>query len=248
MEESIEYRGFTIEVIQDDCPQNPFEDWDCNLPLMASYGRSEGKDYSEGEIYNYLCNVPTDNQIILHQKKIAELFEDIDLDYFKENEFTKQDKIDKIRYYIEKGNASFDELKSYCDLFKIPALSTSRNGYSQGDYSKLFICYTKEFEERTGCTVDKVDEAHLRSTADLYGYWAFGDVYGYNVEEIGDSCYGFYGTDHEESGLLEYAKNAIDCHLERVKKERFAKIKQLIKAKVSLVLRPKLIHEFQLQF
>jgi hypothetical protein len=248
MEESIEYRGFTIELVNDQNADNPFEEWDCNLPLMASYGRNEGKDYSKGEIYKYLCSVPTDNQIIRHQKVIAELFEDIDLDYFKDNDFSKQEKIDEIRGYIEKGNASFDQLETYCNLFKIPALSTSRNGYSQGDYSNLFICYTKEFENRTGCLISVVDELFLSSTADLYGHWAFGDVYGYNVEEINDSCYGFYGYDHEKSGLLENAKNGIDCHLERVKKERFAKIKQLIRAKVSLILRPNLIHEFQLQF
>jgi hypothetical protein len=249
MEESIEYRGFTIEVVNDECAENPFEGWDCNLPLISNSGRwGNITDYSKGSIYKYLSTVPTDNQIIRHQKRIAELFEDIDLDYFKDNDFSKVNKADEIRHYISKGNATFDELKSYCDLFKIPALSTYRRGYSQGHHVDLFVCYTKEFEETTGCTINEVDEKQLSSTADLYGYWAFGDVYGYNVEEINDSCYGFYGDDHEENGLLESAKNGIDCHLERVKKERFAKIKQLIKAKVSLVLRPKLIHKFQLQF
>lgn len=219
MKESIKYRGITIEIYNDTNAENPFEEWDGLLPLISSYGRNDGEDYSKGEIYKYLSTVPTDNQIIKHQKKIAELFEDIDLDYFKESEFSKENKADEIRDIIRQGNTTFDELKSYCDLFKIPALSTYRRGYSQGDHTDLFICYTKEFEKITGATIDTINEDQLNSTADLYGYWAFGDVYGYSIEESGDNCGDFYGDDHKKSGLLESAENAIDCHLERVKKE-----------------------------
>jgi len=47
------------------------------------------------------------------------------------------------------------------------------------------------------------------------------EVYGYKITKNGydpedmetDSWWGFYGDDHEESGLLEHARNAIDCHI-----------------------------------
>lgn len=45
-------------------------------------------------------------------------------------------------------------------------------------------------------------------------YYLNGNVYGYNIEEVDmGSCWGFYGWDHEESGLLENAHNAIDCEI-----------------------------------
>jgi len=61
----------------------------------------------------------------------------------------------------------------------------------------------------------------LGDTADLYGHWAWGECYGYvidriEVDEDGDeidahecetlgSCWGYYGSDHDKSGLLESA-------------------------------------------
>lgn len=67
-------------------------------------------------------------------------------------------------------------------------------------------------------------ELMLKSTAQLYGHWAFGDVYGYIVErrcildctdedddgtaeewEETNSCWGYYGPDFHESGLEEAA-------------------------------------------
>ena len=58
----------------------------------------------------------------------------------------------------------------------------------------------------------------LKNEVELYDQYLRGDVYGYEVEDqIGnhiDSCWGFYGGEHDKSGLLEYAHNAADCHLE----------------------------------
>lgn len=60
----------------------------------------------------------------------------------------------------------------------------------------------------------------LRGTIDLYGAWAWGDCYGYIIERVhldddGDvddelteeleSCWGYYGSDHGDSGLEESA-------------------------------------------
>lgn len=59
----------------------------------------------------------------------------------------------------------------------------------------------------------------LESEIETFSQWANGDVFGYTITDSDDneiqdgSCWGFYGWDHEESGLLEYAKDAIDCEL-----------------------------------
>jgi hypothetical protein len=63
-----------------------------------------------------------------------------------------------------------------------------------------------------------------------YDQYLTGEVYGYSIEptdknksiECDDSCWGFYGYDHEKSGLMEYAKNAIDCAISEYKKEVIA--------------------------
>ena len=57
---------------------------------------------------------------------------------------------------------------------------------------------------------------------ELYDNYLTGMVYGYDIEpkdsnkliECDDSCWGFYGSDFEKNGLLEYAKNAIDGAIE----------------------------------
>ena len=66
-------------------------------------------------------------------------------------------------------------------------------------------------------------ETYLRNEVKTYDYFITGECYGYNIinkegEDIGESCGGFLGSNHEESGLLEYAKNAIDCDIKREEK------------------------------
>lgn len=64
----------------------------------------------------------------------------------------------------------------------------------------------------------KVAERLCQSQIDLYGDWAWGNVYGYVIQEPVtdedgeiedwveiDSCWGYYGTDHAKSGLAEAA-------------------------------------------
>ena len=62
-----------------------------------------------------------------------------------------------------------------------------------------------------------------------YDQYLRGDVYGYTIETkdgFVDSCWGFYGDDHEKSGLLEHAHNAVDCYLaEKKKQSHFERIR-----------------------
>jgi hypothetical protein len=58
----------------------------------------------------------------------------------------------------------------------------------------------------------------MEGEVETYSDFANGNVYYYNIDNSnGDhvgSCGGFYGYDHDASGLLEYAQNAIDCYIE----------------------------------
>ena len=244
MTEAENYKGINIEINHDFDAENPFESWDNNLPLMYKGGRDSSNDYSKGDINEYLSDILTDGQIIRHQNKIADAFE-IDLEYFIERELSKDDKISEIRYEILQSE-NFNSLELICKLSKTPCLNTESRGYSQGDYAEIFICYTAKFEETTGCKISQIDEKFLQSNADLFSAWAWGDVYGYSIPKLEDegrhaSCNGFYGEDHEKSGLLNDAREQIDYHLKSIKENRFAKIKELIKAKVSFIYRPQIL-------
>lgn len=63
--------------------------------------------------------------------------------------------------------------------------------------------------------------SYLKNEIETYDDYISGNVYGYTTDD--DSCWGFYGYNHEESGLLEYARNAIDCYIaEKEKAEKEA--------------------------
>ena len=51
--------------------------------------------------------------------------------------------------------------------------------------------------------------ARLRHTLQLLEYWANGNVYAYEIPALDEYCGGFYGWDHETSGLVEYATDAV---------------------------------------
>ena len=236
---TIEHQGISINIHLDTDPRNPYEEWDGNMPLMYSSGRrSEVTDYTKGDISEFLKNFPSDNQIIRHQSYLAELFEDIDLEYM--TEWTKSEKAGEIRYYI--GNCTdFDVLESYCNLFKIPCLNTCSRGYSQGDYADLFFCYTDKSATETG--LKKKDYINqFEGAKKLWAAWAWGDVYGYNIPEIGESCWGYYGDDHKESGLIEGAEDQINWYIENKRKTKQSKLKTLVKNHVPLDKREQILN------
>ena len=248
MNDSITYRNFEIKISQDTDAMNPFEDCDGNLPLIASWGSYsyDKKDYSNDGIKHYLLGLITYGQ---YRVKFNELLEIAD--YTKEDfnvefpypEYDGDDRFNALYEAIEErlDNEYFDTLESLATLFKIPCLNTCRNGYSQGDSTDLFICWTKEFEKTTGLSKDNCTDKKLENCANLYGYWAFGDVYGYSIEDINDdhidSCWGYYGDDHIESGLIESAKDAIDYHIDAQISTHIDKVKTWIKSKVALIYR-----------
>lgn len=50
---------------------------------------------------------------------------------------------------------------------------------------------------------------NLISEVETFDQYLTGQVYGYEVEETGDSCWGYYGNP-EESGCIEDAKSVVD--------------------------------------
>lgn len=112
----------------------------------------------------------------------------------------------------------------------IPCYNGQSNGYSQGDSALVLAIATPAWCEKVGCAKEHQESA-CKGAFDLYSSWAWGDVYGVSeihapgiTDEDGDetegeeledgSCWGFYGRDHEESGLIDHARSVIDSHIE----------------------------------
>lgn len=224
MIEEIKYKGYTIEIHQDAHAQNPWTEWDGEIPLIVDCG-GKTTDYSKGDMFDYIISAPTDNQIIRHQKELANIF-DIDLEYL--SDLSKSEKVEEILDAIsDYGISDFDKLEGFCKIFKIPCLNKGH----------LFFAPSKQWFELTGCK--KLTKDMMEGSADLWDAFSSGNVYGFDIDDI-HSCWGYYGNDHEASGLLAEARSCIDYHIKNKIKTHTQKVKNWIKSKVPIIHRTEL--------
>lgn len=242
METAVENKKLRVRVIHDSNAENPFTSWDCEPDLMCVYDRHTS-DHSNGRVVEFIKYKPSNGQIIRHQAKICEILE-IDLDYLKERELTKDEKADEIRWEIS-SSLSLEQLAKLCELFKIDHEHYTSRGYIQSDWADVLIVLTDEFYTRTGCD-PKDAEKILRGSAKLYDAWAWGDVFGFKLEEcipmvkltredfnagkfeeveeedewnLIDSCWGFYGNDFETNGMKDHLPKEVWEQLKDVEVE-----------------------------
>lgn len=241
--ETLEYKGYKIEVQNDEGPENPFEAWDCEPPLVTFYAGRHGcaKSYqgapeNMGGIIRLMPDtcfargqrVPLIKGMLnCSMREFADVvreYGDVKSAFIQLATEQAGDKPEGWRAAIEWMELAESLLNWAC----IPCLNTQSNGYSQGDSTLLLVILTPDWMKNI-----KPEHAAdcMQSAVDLYSAWAWGDVYGVSAihapgededsegEEIEDgSCWGFYGRDHEKSGLMEHARNAIDWHIEHLAK------------------------------
>lgn len=235
--ETISYKGCTINVHQDESPENPFESWDCEPPLLTYYGGRHG-------YFKTYCDAPDSWWDILR------LLPDSCFQRGKRVEFIKEHLDCSIREFAEerRRNGDIDTIaemlgdkygsvpsgwraamewmeaaQSILAFGGITAVYDQSNGYCQGDSTLCLAIATPAWIKLTGAP-ESSHKRQLEGAIELYGSWAWGDVYGFTLEdesgeEIEGSVWGFYGSDHKESGLLEHAESYIDSHLESQAKE-----------------------------
>ena len=193
------YKGYTIDIIHDDCPSNPREDWDNFGTMVCWHSR-----HNLGDSH----------------------------DYERPEDFT-----------IDMADKDHIILPLY--LYDHSGITMSTSSFScKWDSGQVgYIYVSKEKIKKEGLEDKTVEEIELYLTSEVktYDNYLQGFVYGYQViNPDGDeknSCWGFFGDDHENSGLLEYAKNAIDCELASARKTKHAKIKTWIRNRVPLQYR-----------
>lgn len=240
--ETIKHKGFSIDILPDYSPENPWQSWDCMPPMVAYGGRNELSEYG------LTLSAPELSREEVADN-IAALKEALDwkgglLSFCREYAYhylsAYYSAIDCLNDAIEQYGESLsttDRLEFLVDLYRIkgwPVVCVSRTGYAQGAWLELLLVATPDYCEEIGT---KPTPESLENEADVYASWVFGDVFGYQVEELDESCWGFYGDDHEKSGLLEYARSAIDCHIEHQRRERLKKVKTWIKNRVPFYAR-----------
>lgn len=263
--ETVKYRGFKIEIDQDQFAENPRKAWEGNAPMITCGLRETVTEYDgANDIADFFARVSI-GWVSRHWRKIAGILEmdsaefdadckeeqadhgggmgDIRADLFREH-------LDGMKPgYYSSASGYFQALESLYTLAGYVCLHSTATGFCQGDHIDALLVSTPE--HRKFCAGDsKWNETKesLQKAAELFEAWAFGYVYGYSIEgksgETLDSCCGFYGYDHDESGLMVEAKSNIDAHISFKRKERFDRLKDLIRNRVPLGLRNGIAGEF----
>jgi hypothetical protein len=197
--EEIKYKGYTIKIEQEDQPLNPRgDDYDTPLGTMVAfhnrYDLGDDKHLSDGT-------------------------------KLKSADFNGWDAMIAHVDKVEGG------------IIWLPVYMYDHSGYTirttpfscPWDSGQLGFIYIskKKARETYGWKVlnkqriAKIEE-YLRSDIETYDDYLTGNVYRYTIElpdgTEDDSCGGYYGSDHEKSGLMEAAKNAVDCAIKHTLK------------------------------
>lgn len=251
-EDTIDHKGYTITIEHDDSPECPWTAWDCEPSLMAAHCARHSIDITS---YGLDRTPPTltRDQIKQHARDIAIALDSRTLlaavsgwTYSYRRDYnTAADAVNDAMGEYAAGISNGSDLTAFlaqCWTWAgSVALDTSTTGYCQGDYADLLLVATPEWLALTGVRLENA-LGQLENAAELYGNWCWGNVYGYTVTdpdggEIIDSCWGFYGDDHETSGLLEDARSAIDCDIRSRRRTHLTKLKTYIRNSVPLQAR-----------
>lgn len=192
---------YRIRAVYDECGPNPFEDGDCNWPIIVrspdsfnrfvTYERGvEGTEFRMGDVLDTL----TDAALVHNQIHIAQVLGTTVKDMLEE--LDGYDDSPQPRYHHDARilRDAFDNLLEevadsdklgiaarILEIADVPHYHTTVRGYSQGDWSDVLVFAPASERKRLG--VDEVNPKDLELTAKLYGWWAYGDVYGFVVEK-----------------------------------------------------------------
>lgn len=260
-----EANGFIVRAVRDESPENPWDAWDGQPPLIVYNDRNLEE---LGDVPNPLSDM-SDSFIARNWRALCKIFDQspdsaqerkADYGFFRIADAKRElldEWLDDIRPGRYSGHAGdyMTALGELCELRGWPSLSTSSHGYSQGDYAELLLIFSPAYAKEIGRAWPRSAKAKaearksLEADAKLWGAWAWGNVYGFAIESADsdgdclDSCFGFYG-DPDESGLAEAAAESLSYIRQKRKAKRLAKLKELIRARVPLAARAAILEGF----
>lgn len=243
--ETVKYKGYKIEIVAHDYPTNPRE-WD-NVGKMVC----ENRNYNLG-----------DEQ---YKNSYANSWREWFAYYVQENYSTglSLPSYDTYGYFDEDGK-EVDKIWKWIDsnmiVFKLwiydhsgitinhSSVDSDNRGWDSSNVGFHYITRERAVQEWGNKYFTKAVEeraiACMEAGLETYDDYLRGDVYGYRIldkeENEIDSCYGYYGYDHEKSGLLDEARSLINAEIKYKLKTHLEKLKKQILSKVPLQYRVQL--------
>lgn len=224
--EYVNYKGYNIEIKSDDCPLHPRLDFDNGTVMVCQHGRYSLGDENHG-VYLDDCNSWEDvKQAIIDQRNPIVI---LPLYLYDHSGITMN--TTGFSCHWDSGQVGFifvDEAKAKMMGWTKEYIKTLTNG---------------DNERFKGKTREEILTNFMLSNVETYDNYISGQVYEFEItdkngEEIEDgSCGGFFGYDHEKSGLLSHAKSIVNSDINWNMAKRIKKLKELIKAKVPLIHR-----------
>lgn len=246
--EAIEYRGFNINIHQDQDPaMNPIDDFDMFGTMACWHNRyTLGHTQPDCEPKKFMEQLAIEADPYIENR----------IDYWENGIGWRRL---SIKYPDFSDNQAFNECEAICDsiiekaiiqhyvmlplyLYDHSGITISTGPFNcPWDSGQVGYIYVTKEAIKSEFTYQKVTKKArqkaieiMQSEVKTYDQYLTGSVYGYTIEptdenkniECDDSCWGFFGYDHKASGLLEMAENTIDCAIKQHKKEVLANFKR----------------------
>jgi len=202
---NIEYKGYTIKIEQDEFPECSRDERD-NLGTMICFHRK----YNIGDKHTF--KNPDDFFVSLLVEANAFSTQE-DAEEFLEDCYSRYHEFDFTEDIIKKLQEYYHILPIY--MYDHSGITINTTGFScRWDSGKIGWIYVSK-EDCKDIIAQEQAEAVLKAEVQELDYYLTGEIYEYSVtqgenEEILDSCSGYYGNDHEKSGLLAEAREFID--------------------------------------
>lgn len=156
-----------------------------------------------------------------------------------------------IRHLAEKDLLQDDIIFVPIYLYEHSGISLSTSPFScRWDSGQLGYLYEVKEHLRQEFQVAEIDSAlealiiqRLQREIEEFSAWLNGETFAYYIEGLQYACGGFYGSDHEASGLISSATEQIEYLLQQKMQKQIAKLKQLIRHHVPLLKRSQLLYE-----
>lgn len=227
------YKGFNIQIIQDNDPQNPRTEWD-NLGTMVcwhsryhlgdmDHGKPVSNDYSEPDyLFAEIAGIDRDSDYCI---KIYDNEGHEALTEYLYNAACKKAIILPLYLYDHSGIT----------------MSTGSFGdsWDSGQVGYIYLTLDQARKEYGWKHITKARRekliSYLNGEVETYDNFLTGDVWGFNVvapnENDVDSCWGFYDDEGIKDAISE-AKNAVDYHIKNEIKKHLQQLKTWIVNKV----------------
>lgn len=155
-----EANGFIVRAVHDDSPENPWDAWDGQPPLIVYSDRSLDE---KGDVPNPLADM-TDSFIARNWRALCKIFDQSpDAAQERKSDYAyvriadaKRDLLDEwldeikpSRYSGHAGDYMV-ALGELCELRGWPSLSTSSHGYCQSDYAELLLIFSPAYAKEIG--------------------------------------------------------------------------------------------------